>query len=110
MAKGLQIGYFARRRLEALDPDEHAFFDVMKRRAPLVREQQLRDHLGNPAFRVDAKVYTLIGVLAGGERARLASSLDTVWDKPNLIVFLDEPNRSPTWPPVEALTVALSIV
>lgn len=102
--QGLQIGYFAQHQLEALDPDETPL-DVMKRKAPLVREQQLRDHLGKFRFSGD-KVDTLIGVLSGGEKARLALSL-IVWDKPNLIV-LDEPTNHLDMATREALTVALS--
>lgn len=103
--QGLQIGYFAQHQLEALDPEETPL-DVMKRKAPLVaREQQLRDHLGKFRFSGD-KVDTLIGVLSGGEKARLALSL-IVWDKPNLIV-LDEPTNHLDMATREALTVALS--
>ena len=116
--QGLQIGYFAQHQLEALDPDETPL-DVMKRKAPLVREQQLRDHLGSEMcirdrlrdhlgkFRFSGdKVDTLIGVLSGGEKARLALAL-IVWDKPNLIV-LDEPTNHLDMATREALTVALS--
>ena len=102
--QGLQIGYFAQHQLEALDPEETPL-DVMKRKAPLAREQQLRDHLGKFRFSGD-KVDTLIGVLSGGEKARLALSL-IVWDKPNLIV-LDEPTNHLDMATREALTVALS--
>ena len=102
--QGLQIGYFAQHQLEALDPEETPL-DVMKRKAPLAREQQLRDHLGKFRFSGD-KVDTLIGVLSGGEKARLALSL-IVWDKPNLIV-LDEPTNHLDMTTREALTVALS--
>ena len=102
--QGLQIGYFAQHQLEALDPDETPL-DVMKRKAPLVREQQLRDHLGKFRFSGD-QVDTLIGVLSGGEQARLARAL-IVWDKPNLIV-LDEPTNHLDMATREALTVALS--
>ena len=52
------------------------------------------------------KVDTRIGVLSGGEKARLALSL-IVWDKPNLIV-LDEPTNHLDMATREALTVALS--
>ena len=94
--QGLQIGYFAQHQLEALDPDETPL-DVMKRKAPLVREQQLRDHLGKFRFSGD-KVDTLIGVLSGGEKARLALAL----------IVLDEPTNHLDMATREALTVALS--
>lgn len=102
--QGLQIGYFAQHQLEALDADETPL-QVIKRKAPLVREQQLRDHLGKFRFSGE-KVDTKIGVLSGGEKARLALSL-IVWDKPNLIV-LDEPTNHLDMTTREALTVALS--
>ena len=102
--QGLQIGYFAQHQLEALDPEETPL-EVMKRKAPLEREQVLRDHLGKFRFSGD-KVDTKIGVLSGGEKARLALSL-IVWDKPNLIV-LDEPTNHLDMATREALTVALS--
>lgn len=102
--QGLQIGYFAQHQLEALDPEESPL-EVMKRKAPLEREQVLRDHLGKFRFSGD-KVDTKIGVLSGGEKARLALSL-IVWDKPNLIV-LDEPTNHLDMATREALTVALS--
>lgn len=102
--QGLQIGYFAQHQLEALDPTETPL-EVFKRKAPLVREQQLRDHLGKFRFSGE-KVDTKIGVLSGGEKARLALSL-IVWDKPNLIV-LDEPTNHLDMATREALTVALS--
>lgn len=102
--QGLQIGYFAQHQLEALDPEETPL-EVMKRKAPLEREQVLRDHLGKFRFSGD-KADTKIGVLSGGEKARLALSL-IVWDKPNLIV-LDEPTNHLDMATREALTVALS--
>lgn len=102
--QGLQIGYFAQHQLEALDADETPL-QVIKRKAPLVREQQFRDHLGKFRFSGE-KVDTKIGVLSGGEKARLALSL-IVWDKPNLIV-LDEPTNHLDMATREALTVALS--
>lgn len=102
--QGLQIGYFAQHQLEAVDPEETPL-EVMKRKAPLEREQVLRDHLGKFRFSGD-KVDTKIGVLSGGEKARLALSL-IVWDKPNLIV-LDEPTNHLDMATREALTVALS--
>lgn len=102
--QGLTIGYFAQHQLEALDPDETPL-EVMRRKAPQEREQQLRDHLGRFRFSGE-KVDTKIGVLSGGEKARLALSL-IVWDKPNLIV-LDEPTNHLDMATREALTVALA--
>lgn len=102
--QGLVVGYFAQHQLESLDARETPL-EVMKRKAPLEREQTLRDHLGKFKFSgdfVDAKIATL----SGGEKARLALAL-IVWDKPNLLV-LDEPTNHLDMATREALTVALS--
>ena len=102
--QGLVVGYFAQHQLESLDARETPL-EVMKRKAPLEREQTLREHLGKFKFSgdfVDAKIATL----SGGEKARLALAL-IVWDKPNLLV-LDEPTNHLDMATREALTVALS--
>ncbi len=102
--QGLVVGYFAQHQLESLDVRDTPL-EVMKRKAPLEREQTLREHLGKFRFSgdfVDAK----IGTLSGGEKARLALAL-IVWDKPNLLV-LDEPTNHLDMATREALTVALS--
>ena len=102
--QGLVIGYFAQHQLESLDARETPF-EVMRRKAPLEREQTLRDHLGKFKFSGDF-IDHKIGTLSGGEKARLALAL-IVWDKPNLLV-LDEPTNHLDMATREALTVALS--
>jgi ATP-binding cassette subfamily F protein 3 len=101
---GLVIGYFAQHQLEQLDMDETPL-EVMRRKAPLQREQELRDYLGRFRFGGDF-VNARIGTLSGGEKARLALALIT-WDKPNLLV-LDEPTNHLDMATREALTMALS--
>ena len=101
---GLVIGYFAQHQLEQLDMDETPL-EVMRRKAPLVREQELRDYLGRFRFGGDF-VNAKIGTMSGGEKARLALALIT-WDKPNLLV-LDEPTNHLDMATREALTMALS--
>ena len=101
---GLVIGYFAQHQLEQLDMDETPL-EVMRRKAPLQREQELRDYLGRFRFGGDF-VNAKIGTLSGGEKARLALALIT-WDKPNLLV-LDEPTNHLDMATREALTMALS--
>ncbi len=101
---GLAIGYFAQHQLESLDARETPL-EVMRRKAPLEREQTLRDHLGKFRFSGDF-VEHRIGTLSGGEKARLALAL-IVWDKPNLLV-LDEPTNHLDMATREALAVALS--
>ena len=102
--QGLTIGYFAQHQLESLDVRDTPL-DVMRRKAPLEREQTLRDHLGKFKFSGDF-IEHKIGTLSGGEKARLALAL-IVWDKPNLLV-LDEPTNHLDMATREALTVALS--
>ncbi len=102
--QGLVIGYFAQHQLESLDARETPL-EVMRRKAPLEREQTLRDHLGKFKFSGEY-VEHRIGTLSGGEKARLALAL-IVWDKPNLLV-LDEPTNHLDMATREAITVALS--
>lgn len=102
--QGLVIGYFAQHQLEQLDPTETPL-EVMKRKAPETREQELRDYLGRFRFSGDF-AQSLIGTMSGGEKARLALAL-IAWDKPNLLV-LDEPTNHLDMATREALTIALS--
>lgn len=102
--QGLVIGYFAQHQLEQLDPSETPL-DAFKRKAPLAREQELRDYLGKFKFSGDFANAT-IGTMSGGEKARLALAL-IAWDKPNLLV-LDEPTNHLDMATREALSIALS--
>ena len=102
--QGLAIGYFAQHQLEQLDLTSSPI-EVFKHKAPLVREQELRDWLGRFRFSgdfADAK----IDRFSGGEKARLALAM-IAWDKPNLLV-LDEPTNHLDMATREALTMALS--
>lgn len=102
--QGLVIGYFAQHQLEQLDADETPL-EVFKRKAPLAREQELRDFLGKYKFSGDF-AGARIGTMSGGEKARLALAL-IAWDKPNLLV-LDEPTNHLDMATREALSIALS--
>ncbi len=77
----------------------------MRRLAPDVREQELRDYLGIYRFSGDF-ASALVGPMSGGEKARLALAL-LAWKKPNLLV-LDEPTNHLDMETREALTMALS--
>lgn len=102
--QGLEIGYFAQHQLDQLRTDETPL-EHMKRLAPDVREQDLRDFLGIYRFSGDF-ASSLVGPMSGGEKARLALAL-IAWKKPNLLV-LDEPTNHFDMETREALTMALS--
>lgn len=103
--QGLQIGYFAQHQLDQLRPDETPL-EHLRRMAPEVREQELRDYLGVYRFSGDFATAP-VGPMSGGEKARLALAL-LAWHKPNLLV-LDEPTNHLDMETREALTMALSI-
>ena len=87
--QGLEIGYFAQHQLDQLRPDESPL-EHMRRMAPDVREQDLRDYLGIYRFSGDF-ASAPVGPMSGGEKARLALAL-LAWRKPNLLA-LDEPTN-----------------
>ncbi|EJX03198.1 ABC transporter, ATP-binding protein [gut metagenome] len=103
--QGLEIGYFAQHQLDQLRSDETPL-DHLRRLAPDVREQELRDYLGIYRFSGDFATAD-VGPMSGGEKARLALAL-LAWHKPNLLV-LDEPTNHLDMETREALTMALSI-
>ena len=101
--KNLRIGYFAQHQLEDLREDETALAHLA-RIDPAAREQDLRDHLGGFAFSGDMALER-VGILSGGEKARLALAL-IIWQRPNLLL-LDEPTNHLDLDMREALTLAL---
>jgi ATP-binding cassette subfamily F protein 3 len=105
---GLAIGYFAQHQLDQLRPDEtplqHLRRIAMDTR-PDVREQELRDFLGQ--YRFSGELATRqVGPMSGGEKARCALAL-IAWHRPNLLL-LDEPTNHLDMETREALTMALS--
>jgi ATP-binding cassette subfamily F protein 3 len=101
--RNLRIGYFAQHQLEDLRDDETALAHLA-RIDPAAREQDLRDHLGGFAFSGDMALER-VGILSGGEKARLALAL-IIWQRPNLLL-LDEPTNHLDLDMREALTLAL---
>lgn len=103
-SRGLEIGYFAQHQLDMLDTAATAL-QHMQRLEPQTREVELRNYLGSFGFSGDT-VNGLVGVMSGGEKARLALAL-IVRRKPNLLL-LDEPSNHLDVDTREALTTALA--
>src|SRR5690606_40590811 len=72
---------------------------------PPGREQELRDFLGSFRF-VGDMVTQPVGLMSGGEKARLVLAL-LVWQRPNLLL-LDEPTNHLDLTTREALSMALN--
>jgi ATP-binding cassette, subfamily F, member 3 len=105
---GLSIGYFAQHQLDQLRPDETPLQHLRRlaiETRPDVREQELRDFLGQ--YRFSGELATrVVGPMSGGEKARCALAL-MAWSRPNLLL-LDEPTNHLDMETREALTMALS--
>jgi ATP-binding cassette subfamily F protein 3 len=98
----LNIGYYDQ-RLDDFDPEDSVIEAAWEDRD--VKEQQVRDVLATMLFRGE-DVNKPVGLLSGGERARLRLS-QLLLDKPNVFV-LDEPTNHLDIPSREALEGALS--
>jgi ATP-binding cassette, subfamily F, member 3 len=110
--KGLNIGYFAKKELDVLRPQdtplEH-MFRLARQLGPHSgesgREQDLRNFLGTFNFSGDMVKQT-VGTMSGGEKARLVLAM-MVWQRPNLLL-LDEPTNHLDLSTREALSMALN--
>ena len=98
----LNIGYYDQ-RLDEFDPDLTVIESAWEDRD--VKEQQVRDVLAAMLFRGE-DVNKRVGLLSGGERARLRLS-QLLLDKPNVLI-LDEPTNHLDIPSREALEGALA--
>ncbi len=99
----LSIGYFSQHHAEQLNPADSPL-DLVQRRWPAMREQEIRDFLGGFGFHGD-QVLAPVGRFSGGERARVILAL-MVLERPNLLL-LDEPTNHLDLDMRQALTVAL---
>jgi ATP-binding cassette subfamily F protein 3 len=99
----LSVGYFSQHHAEQLNPADSPL-DLIQRRRPVMREQEIRDFLGGFGFHGD-QVLAPVGRFSGGERARVILAL-MVLERPNLLL-LDEPTNHLDLDMRQALTVAL---
>ncbi len=103
-AAKMRVGYFTQYQVEELDHDATPL-DHMTRLLPDAPQKVVRAHLGRFGFSGD-KAIMKIGLLSGGERARLALALITR-DAPHLLI-LDEPTNHLDVDTREALVQALA--
>jgi ATP-binding cassette subfamily F protein 3 len=99
----LNIGYYDQ-RLDDFDPDRTIMEEVQDGRLQ-IKDQIVRDTLAMMLFRGD-DVHKPMGLLSGGERARVAI-VELLLDKPNVLV-MDEPTNHLDINSREALENALS--
>ena len=103
-APKLEVGFFAQHQIEDMRPARSAFQhlgDLLPRETP----EQIRTRLGAFGFSGD-KADLPVGVLSGGERARLNFALVTC-HKPSLLI-LDEPTNHLDIPARESLVDAIN--
>ena len=103
-ANGLKLGYYAQHVFGRLDPNDQVL-GYLERNAPDgVTRQHVLELAGNFLFK-DTDVEKKIGVLSGGERARLV--LAGLLLAKCQVLLLDEPTNHLDFETVEALGVAL---
>ena len=100
----LRVGYFAQDQAEELDLSATPL-DLLRRLVPMATPETLRAHLGRFGFGQD-KAETRVGVLSGGEKARLLFAL--ISREAPQILLLDEPTNHLDLHSREALIQALN--
>ena len=100
----LSVGYYAQHVYSGLDPSQTVKFYLQKQAAKDVLDQEILDLAGSFLFQ-GADVDKKVGVLSGGERARLV--LAGLLLARNTVLLLDEPSNHLDFETVEALGAAL---
>ncbi len=98
----LNIGYYDQ-RLDDFDPELSILEEVGQDRMH-IKDKEIRDVLGTLLFRGD-DVHKQMGLLSGGERARVALA-ELLLDRPN-VLLLDEPTNHLDIGSCEALEASL---
>jgi len=108
MGSTVKVGYFPQDASHLLDMDKSAI-DWLAQFAPneSITEKDLRSHMGKMLFRKE-EVEKPIGVLSGGEKARLILSR-MLLEGGNVLV-LDEPTNHLDLEAIESLNYALEVV
>ena len=85
----VQLGYFAQDQVDQLD-EKLTVLQTMEKAYPMLPHKALRTILGGLLFSGDS-VYKQVGVLSGGERARVCLAL--LFMEPRNLLVLDEPTN-----------------
>jgi ATP-binding cassette subfamily F protein 3 len=104
LGHNVELGYYAQHHTEKLDPS-HTVLDEVWSLVPTQPQSQVRSVLGSFLFSGD-DVDKRIGVLSGGERARVA--LAKLLVVPSNFLLMDEPTNHLDLDSSEALIEALS--
>lgn len=99
---GVRAGYYDQENQNLTD--ENSVFDELRRTNETMSDREIRSCLAAFRFPGD-RVFTRVGVLSGGERARL--SLAKLMCEPFNLIFLDEPTNHLDMDAREALEEAL---
>ncbi len=88
-SRKLKVGYFSQHQAEELDLSATPFLELFRRKSAYP-EERLRSHLARFGFSQE-RAETAVGLLSGGERARLLFALMSA-EAPN-VLLLDEPTN-----------------
>lgn len=99
----VMLGYYAQHQLQILDP-EKTILQTLEEAMPPTAQGEIRGILGRFLFSGD-QVFNKVGIISGGEKARLAMAKLMVTG-PN-VLLLDEPTNHLDTPAQEAVEAAL---